>query len=203
MTLRILLIVAIRLIGLSTLLNAIINLTQFASYYGFSGSFQIPAAHLIRVGLQVLVQGLLGALLIRWAPWIAARLCPAGHADTEVHLNVGPGDLYHITCFVFGVYLLVRSSELVTRLVADAMSGAQSTWSRGQMIAHVVVAAVNVAAGIVLVFGAQWIGRLLASLRHDSDTIPQQQVGVAFLLLLVAAFAVILGVMRAVTHGGL
>jgi hypothetical protein len=42
----------------------------------------------------------------------------------------------------------------------------------------------------------------MSNLRYDPDTIPKQQVSLALLLLAILAFAVILGVIRAFTHGG-
>ena len=52
-------------------------------------------------------------------------------------------------------------------------------------------------------FGSRRIGQLFANLRYDPDTIPKQQVSLAFLLLLVLAVSLILGVIRTFTFGSL
>ena len=62
---------------------------------------------------------------------------------------------------------------------------------------------VYVATGVLLVFGSQRISELLLNLRYDPDTIPKQQLSIAMLLILVVLFAVILGVIRRMSLGGL
>jgi hypothetical protein len=197
--------VAIRLLGLWSAFTAVTGLVDVAAsclITGWGTTPSFPRQLLLLSGVAAVVPGLLGAMLIGWAPWIAARFYPADPNDVQIHVNVGAGDVYHVACFVLGVYLLVHTTQPVCRLVAAGMTGAQSTWSRGQMAADAITAAVSLATGLVLVFGSQRISQFLSNLRYDPDTIPKQQVSLALLLLAILVFAVILGVIRAVTHGG-
>ena len=68
--------------------------------------------------------------------------------------------------------------------------------SRGDLIAQCITLAVRIVAGVLLIFGSSTIGRLLANLRYDPDTIPKQQLSIAMLLVLLVLFAVVLAIIR-------
>jgi hypothetical protein len=204
MSTRILLEVSIRFLGLWSVFTAINGLVvapfYMPSIWGSAQPGPLIAACIFST-VAASVQGLLGAMLIGWAPRIAARFYPAGPEEIELHLKIGPGDLYHVACFVLGAYLLVQAAEPACRLAIAGMRG--MSWDRGSLIAWAITAMVDAAAGIVLLFGSRRIGQLFSNLRYDPDTIPKQQVSLAFLLLLVLVVTLILGVIRAFTFGGL
>ena len=137
MSARLLLEVTLRVLGLWALYMALTDAVDFAAVmlpvYGSGAVGGVPPGWLSDYVGRSLVHCLLGTLLIWWAPRIAARFYPAGVSEAEVHLNVGPGDVYRIACFVLGLYLLVNTAQPASRLVAAAMQGA---WSgrQGEMI---------------------------------------------------------------------
>jgi hypothetical protein len=143
MSTRILLIVAIRLMGLAyvfTAINGLLGTMVFLS--ALCGSPGLPslgfrAQSVTAIGAAV-IRGLLGGLLVWITPRIATRFCAAGCENVPLQLNVGPGDVYRLACFVLGVYLLLNSAKLLGRLMATGMQGAQSTASRGQLIASAI-----------------------------------------------------------------
>lgn len=110
---RLLLEVTIRVLGLWSLYSAVASLAQSAgmtlSVIGMVG----PPTRWLFVGQVVVpfvVQCFLGAMLIWWAPRIAARFYPAGANEAEVRLSVGPGDVFRIACFILGVHLLLTAA---------------------------------------------------------------------------------------------
>jgi hypothetical protein len=217
--------IAMRVLGLWCVFTAVSSLIRSVHIYatfisggqvtGFSFLSYLPLV------TEAVVLLLLGASLIWWAPWIAARFYPArpsgsevggildqdgrplaeNPASSETRVQVGPGDLYRIACFVLGVYLLVQTAAPAGRLVVAGMGG-MIGWSRGQSIVDGVVVMVYVVVGLVLVFGSQGIGRFLSSLRHDPDSIPKPQFSLMMLLLFIVAVAVVLGVIRALVTSG-
>ncbi len=132
-------------------------------------------------------------ILIAMAPSIARRFYP-DEADQEIlHISAGPGDLYHIACFVLGAFLLLGAAQLTVRLAATAMSS--QIWQRGQ-VADVATIMIYGAGGLLLVFGGRKIGAALASLRYDPAQVPRQQYSIAIVLIVVVFFAAVFGVIR-------
>jgi hypothetical protein len=206
MSARLLLEVAIRVIGLWLVFTTISGLPTTALlilpviWSTAPPSSLLPS--IIAFGVSIIVQGVFGALLAWWAPWIASRFYARGSEEVQVHLAVGPGDVYRIACFVLGVYLLVHTTEPASRLAATLIQGTPANWRLGQGVADSVATVVYAATGIVLIFGSRRIGEMLSHLRYDPDTIPKQQISLAILLSLVVLFALILGAIRWLTVGG-
>ena len=55
--------------------------------------------------------------------------------------------------------------------------------------------------GLVLIFGGPGIGQAMAAVPRDSDNVPLPQFSIRMLLILAVAFAIVLGVLRAVVVG--
>ncbi len=152
--------------------------------------------------LPTALQVVLGAALTYCAPRIAAVFYPP-HAETErLQINVGPGDVYRTASFVLGAYLLVHAVQPACRLVVAGFRGIPGGWQESQLVVDAVTMIVNTAAGTLLVFGSNWIGKFLSNLRYDPDTIPKQQISIAAMLVLILLFALCLGVIRWMTFGG-
>lgn len=199
MSARLLLEVTLRVLGLWSLYTAIGNVATYVSFLWDSTTPGL-SQWLAPIVVGFVVQCILGITLIWWAPWIAARFYPAAANEAVVHLNVGAGDVYRVACFVLGVYLLVGTAQPASRFVAAAMAG-PSSWSRPQIISDAVATLVYAAAGIVLVFRSEGIGRFLSSLRYDPDRIPKPQFTLLMLLLLMLFVGVVLAVIRMLTPG--
>ncbi len=205
MSTRLLLEMAIRVLGLWFVFTGISSLaSNFVLLTVLSSSVPLaPAQWLIWTAVPVVVQGVLGAALIWWAPWIASRFYPAGPEESPLHFNVGPGDVYRVACFVAGVCFLVHTAEPASRLVASLMQSGPSKRLSPQEVADSMATMVYAVAGVILVFGSRRIGELLSNLRYDPNTVPQQQFSLAILLVLVLLFALILGTIRWWTFGHL
>lgn len=202
MSARLLIEVALRVLGLWFLLNSVVTMTETASWHlanVLAGGSDVGTHFLVLSGVAVAVQLALGVMLIRWAPGMAARFYPPDAEKPEPQIRVGPGDIYQTACFVLGVYLLVRGVESVGRLAIGALS-----FSPGPQLASVAVSAmVYTASGLLLIFGSRRIGQLVSNLRYDPDSIPQQQFSLKLLLIITGLVAVILGVIRMISVGGL
>ena len=61
---------------------------------------------------------------------------------------------------------------------------------------------VYVASGILLVFGSRKISEMLSRLGYDPDTIPAERFSIVILLILLVLFAIMVGVIRFMAHGG-
>ncbi len=199
---RLLLETAIRVLGLWFVFTAISSLAAEAYLWLPGPPGPVAPDLMIASVIPGVVRGLLGVMLTWWAPSAAAWFYPADSKDAQIHLNVGPGDIYRVACFVLGAYLLVRTAEPASRLVVLLIQETPRTWRSGRAVAHAVVALVYMAAGVLLVFGSRRIGELLSHLRYDPDTIPQQQISLAMLLSLILLLGLILGVIRWLIAGG-
>lgn len=203
MSTRLLLEVAIRVLGIWMVFSAITGATSIAvGYLPFLWSYPVVglAESLIGSGLAVVVHSGVGAVAVWCAPWIAARFYPARSEDAQLLFKVGPGDVYRVACFVLGVYLLADAAEPAARLAMFSMQGSVLTANSGRGIADLIAATVHLAAGTLLVFGSRWIGDIISHLRYDPDTIPRQQISLAVLLLCVLGVAVVLGILRTLTR---
>jgi hypothetical protein len=201
MSARLLMEVALRVLGIWFLLSSIVTMTPMASYYLANVSLG-GLGVLISYGVAFVVQLALGVMLIRWAPSMAARFYPLDADEPEPQIRVGPGDIYHTACFVLGVYLLVLGVESSGRWAVGALP--TSFGMQGSQLANIAVSAiVYTASGLLLIFGSRRIGQWMSNLRYDPDSIPQQQFSLKLLLIITGVVAVILGAIRMITVGGL
>jgi hypothetical protein len=195
MSARLLLEVALRLLGFWFLFDSIVNTVTSAAWYmaaaGAVGGFE--AYYLSRLGAYLAVTLPLSLVLIRWAPNIAIRFYPVDLQISEPQARIGPGDLYHTACFALGAYLLVRGIEFTGQLAIAAVT------SRGELSNMAVGAMIYTLSGLLLIFGAREIGQFFTNLRYDPDSIPQQQFSLKLLLIITVAVAVILVVIRALS----
>jgi hypothetical protein len=204
MSARVLLEIALRVFGIWYVFLAVNSLLSSASLV-VGSLLSIPGTNLgnpfIAGGFFVvfLVQLLLGGALIYGAPAIAVRFYPPGGESETPRVSVGPGDVYRTACFVLGAYLLVQATEAAGRIVIFELS---EYGTRDQVAAYSIKAMVSLASGLVLVFGSRKITEMLASLRYDPETIPQQKFSIAILLAVLAFVAVVLGVTRMIVVGG-
>ncbi len=206
MSARLLLEVAIRVMGLWFALDALVGLTtQVPNYLAMMWNFPIPnvGSSILAAGLTYGLQFALGAAAVYWAPSIAARLYPTVDESDELRVNIGPGDVYRTACCVLGVYLLVQALTPAGRLLIAGYNNNFVIWRSGVLTSDAVTVIVNAAIGMSLVFGSGWIGRWFSSLHYDPDTIPQQRFSIAALLAAVVLFAVCLEVIRWITQDGL
>jgi len=206
MSARLLFEVALRVLGLWFVCNSVTSFTTAASLYltiaWSSVTPSVPHYVVASASVTTAVQLVLGTVLIRWAPGMAARCYPPGAANEASQSRVGPGDVYHTACFVLGVYLLVLATEPVSRLVIAGI-GRTPGWSHIRLASDAVTIVMYTVTGILLVFGSRPLSELLSNLRYNPDTIPKQQISIAVLLIIVLLFAVVLTVIRRMSLGGL
>ncbi len=207
MSARCLLEVAIRVLGLWLVVTSIGVALAMLSYLL---SMWIPATpgslrprYLTPQFLAVGLQGLFGIVLTWRAPWIAEWFYPPEPDEDRILLNVSPGDAYRIASFLFGVFLLVHVPEPTVRLIVAAMN--ETIWGNAsaKTAADAISAGVYLVAGLGLLFGSRGIGQMLSSIRYDPDRIPRQQISLWTILAAIAAFAVVLGLVRLMTRGGI
>jgi hypothetical protein len=152
---------------------------------------------LVSYGTSAAVQLALSIALIRWAPIIAGRFYPSDAQAPEASTRFSAGDIYHTVCFVLGAYLLVQGSVSWGNLTVAAFSAG----SGHQLASAALTAIVYTASGLLLVLGARRIGQLVSSLKHDPESIPQQQFSLKLLLTIAVLVAVVLGVLRMLAVG--
>ncbi|MCI0333153.1 MAG: hypothetical protein L0228_08020 [Planctomycetes bacterium] len=200
MSARLLLEVALRILGLWLLASTISTVTFMASWYVADGGATggVGLNYLVSTGAYAVVQSALGIALIRWAPNISARFYPSDVQESEPQIHVGPGDIYHTACFVLGVYLLVLGVDFSGKL---AIEGLSTGWGN-QLASAAVSAIVYTASSLLLIFGSRRIGQLVSNLQYDPDSIPQQQFSLRLLLIITVLVAVILGVIRLISVPG-
>jgi hypothetical protein len=201
MSARLLLEIALRVFGIWFAFHSVNSLMSAASVYLNSQlAAQIPDLPYLVAALfaTFIVQILLGCALICWAPNIAVRFYPPGSESEELRISVGPGDVYRTACFVLGAYLLVQAAESAGQFV---IRGLQDGGTRDQLVRSALSAAVSFASGLLLVFGSRKIADLVSNLRYDPETIPDQKVSIAMLLVVLALVAVVLGVLRLIAGG--
>ena len=197
MTPRDLVEVALRVMGIWFVAVAIVSLAMTISYVLSDtwGSVLGQPGWLLGSLVMVVAQFAVGAVLMYRAPSIAAWFYRNDSASAATPVHILPGDAYHIACFVLGMYLVVRSiAEMFQGVTHLIQGGATSAYGP-----EVLSAAVQLLVGLALVFGAERIGRLMASLKYDPESVPRQRLSVATLLILVAAVAVVLGVIHAIS----
>lgn len=194
MSARLLLEVALRILGVWFIFTAVNALMMTASFY-LSGGWGGPGVDLARMFFAscagVIVQAALGLGLIFYAPVVAARFYREQADAGESQVCVGPGDIYPTACFVLGVFLFVSAAEPAGRVVNAGFQGQPH-----RMAGDAFTMFAYIAAGILLVFGSRRIGELLSSLRYDPESIPKQQFSVKILLIVTTLLAVLLGAMR-------
>jgi hypothetical protein len=203
MSARILFEVAMRVMGVWLFVSAISDLmSQVSLVYSVIVSGQMLADamnYIMPSAVALAVRLLMSGALILGAPRAAKRFYPQMTEDQEMRIAVGPGDMYRTACFVLGAYFLVRTAEPAGRLVAAGFAG--MVWHVDQL-ANALTVMVYTASGILLVFGSRKISEMLSHLGYDPDTIPAQRFSIAMLLILLVLIAIILGVIRFISHGG-
>lgn len=198
---RLLLEIAIRVLGLWFFFKAIIDLANTAYYFVEPTSLFLPQEMITTAWVPIAVQAALGVILTWWGPWISARFYSGRTGDLQLHLNIGPGDVYRVACFVLGVYLLVHSAAPAAQLVISLLERERWSWQLRRGADDAVRAIVYFGSGILLIFGSRRIGTLISNLRYDPNTIPRQQMSLAFLLVLLVLIALALGLIRWLTVG--
>ncbi len=211
MSARLLLEVALRVLGLWFALRSIITLAATAPYYlssVWNSSIPNVAGYLVASGGTFVVQFALGAALIRWAPGISARFYPPDAENEEPRIGFGPGDLYRIACFVLGVYLIAQAVQPASRLTVAGFQRAFGSWNPTQVAIDTMATIIYSVLGMLLIFGSQRIGEWFSNLRYDSNrndpnTIPKPQFTIAAILILIVIFAVCFAVIRGIMVCGL
>jgi hypothetical protein len=194
MSARLLFEVALRILGVWFVFTALNGIAMAASIYlsgGLGGTGVDPTRWFFASGISVVVQSAFGLGLILCAANVAARFYPEQVDATESQVRVGPGDIYHIACFVLGAFVFVLAVEPAGRIVNAGLQG-QHYRIAGDAFTMIVF----MSTGILLVFGASRIGKLLSGLRYDPDSVANQQFSVKILLILTGLVAVLLGVAR-------
>lgn len=204
MSARLLLEVALRVLGFWALLNSILALSTtvslFLSEMNFHGNLGMVDPTIWSSAIAVAMQFIMGALLLWLAPAIAARFYPTDVGSEASQVRVGPGDVYRVACFVLGAYLLVLGAQSAADTVAIGFERHLMGLSQPQLIQGGIDASIYFVSGLLLVFGSQPISELLLNLRYDPETIPQQQLSIAALLVVLVAVAVVIGVIRNLTY---
>ncbi len=211
MSARLLLEVALRVLGLWFALHSVITLAAIAPIYlstVWDSSIPNMTAYLVTTGVTSIVRFALGAALICWAPGIAARFYPPDAESEEPRIRVGPGDVYRTACFVLGVYLLVQIVQPASRLVIAGFQRPYADWQPSRLAGDAMTTIVYTVVGMFLVFGSNKIGEWFSNLRYDPNrndpnTIPKPQFTIAAILILVVIFAVCFAVIRGIMVGGL
>lgn len=193
--------VALRIMGLWLLFAGMAGLSKFGTIW--LTDWMITKEHIVSYSVAVVWQLLLGAALLGWAPRIAMRFYPPESDSGELIVAVGPGDMYRIACFVFGVYLLLQTAVPIGRLLNGAVLTARGyTPPSGPLASDAVTVMMHGLAGILLIFGSQRIAKWFSNLHYDPDTIPDQRVSIMALMLMFVLAAVVLGTIRAISLNG-
>jgi hypothetical protein len=194
MSAKLLLEVALRILGLWFIFSALPGLASTASWFiaeGFATS-GVDFYYFVPSGISFIVQALLGLAAIYWAPNISARFYPPDVEASQSPTRIGPGDIYHTACFVFGMYFLVSGAVAGGRAAITALGAGSS-----DRIALIFVSAlVYTTFGLFLVFGAGRIGQFISSLQYDPDSIPRQQFSLKLILIVTVLIAVMMGLIR-------
>ena len=131
MSARLLLEISIRVLGLWFALDAVVGLMSMVPYYlstFWNASVPNATGYLVAMGLTHAFRLTLSAVLVLWAPGIAARFYPAGAVEEEMQIKIGPGDVYRTVCFVLGAYLLVHAVLPACRVVIAGYQGTFANW---------------------------------------------------------------------------
>lgn len=203
MTARQLMEVALRVLGVWFVAQAVFDTAQWAASYSFfPGTMGVTQAAFFAAAVIVgAVQLALGIALIFVASRIANRFYanePAAEgAPSRIGLSqIGPGHLYHVASYLLGAYFLVYGIQAAAALAIRAMS---SSVPADQMATPGTTAVVYIGSGLLLIFGARRIAEMLSLVRYDPDSIPQQQFSLKLLLGITVAAAVALVVLKMMT----
>ena len=204
MSARLLLEVALRVLGFWALLNFILAISTtvslFLSEMNFHGNLGMVDPAIWSSAIALAMQFVVGAMLLWLAPVIAAKFYPQEVEGETPQIRVGPGDVYRVACFVLGAYLLVQGALTASNAVVIGFERQLSGLSQPQLIQGGVNASIYIVSGLLLVFGSRPISELFLNLRYDPETIPQQQISIAALLVVLVAVAVVIGVIRNLTY---
>lgn len=186
--------VALRILGVWFVLSSITTMTMTASLYlsgGLAGTGVNTARWVFASGVNFLIEFVIGLGLILYAP-VVTGFCYRKQDDAEEsEIRIGPGDIYHVACFVLGAFVFVKAAEPAGRMVNAGFQG-----SNYGMAGDAFTMIAYMSAGLLLVFGARRIGEGLSRMKYDPDSIVDQQISVRILLVLTALVAVALGVAR-------
>ena len=170
MSARLLLEVALRILGIWFIVAALNALATTAAMYqsgGWGGSSGEVSRWFFASGVSIVVQFALGLGLIICAPVFAARFYREQTDAAESQVRVGPGDIYHIACLVLGAFVFISAAEPAGRIVNAGFQG-----QKYRIAGDAFTMIVYMSSGILLVFGSRRIGELLSSLRYDPESIP-------------------------------
>ena len=205
-----LLTVTLRILGFWLVFRSIIMLPSIVVYatqaFRPSNSFGMdPITIILMIVLQLVSPLVVGIGVILLAGRISRRFYPPSDraAGSIAFGAVGAGDLYHIASFMMGVYVLIQAVGPAVRFLAGAMGAgpfAMEPWAQGG-VSDMITAAVYSVSGLALVFGGPGIAQAMVAVPRDSDEVPVPQFSIRMLLILAVAFAIVLGVLRAVVVG--
>jgi hypothetical protein len=199
MSAKLLLEVALRILGLWLLFSALPGLASSVPWF-IGEAFATSGGkfhYLASTGISFIVQALLGLVALYWAPNISARFYPSDIEAPQSPIRIGPGDFYHTACFVLGVYFLVRGAVAGGQAATTALAEG----SRNSATLIFVSGLVFATFGLFLVFGAGRIGQFISSIQYDPDSIPRQQFSLKLILIVTVLIAVMMGVIRVLTVG--
>ena len=208
---RNLLTVALQILGCWLVCRSIIALPQIATFAMYAFRSQSPlgvTSPIFAILMMVLQLGgplVVGVGVILLAGRISRRFYPAADhtADSITFGTVGAGDLYYIGSFMMGVYVLIQAVGPAVRFLGGTMGAgpfSMEPWDQGG-VTDMITAAVYSVSGLILIFGGRGIAQALAAVPRDSDKVPVPQFSIRMLLIFGVAFAVVLGVLRAVVVG--
>lgn len=204
MSARLLLEVALRVLGFWSLLTSFLSLSStvflFFSEMRFHGNLGMVDPQIWSSVATLGIQFIGGVLLIWLAPAIATKFYKQDEAREASQIQVGPGDVYRVACFVLGAYLMVQGAQSAADAVVFGFERQLSGFSQPQLVQGGVNASIYFVSGTLLVFGSRPISELLLNLRYDPDTIPKQQMSIAALLVFLVLVAVVIGVIRNLTY---
>jgi hypothetical protein len=194
---RLLLEVAIRLLGLWMSFESFVEGVAFLSYMpGLLGG-QVPGAeyYLVTVAVSVVAKVVVGVIALIKAPRIASWIYPDESGDSEIALGVRPGDLYHIACFILGTYFLVHGVSLAAQSSFELVNG----FASDRFVSRLLTFLVYFGSGLLLVFGGRRIAEWMAAIKYDPDSVPKQQFSIRLLLIVTFVVALILSIVRIAT----
>ena len=209
---RNLLTVALRVFAFWLVCKSVIDLPQIGVYllYVFQspnplGTGTDPVFVVLMMILQLGAPLVVGIGVILLAGRISRRFYPpsAPAADPIVFGRVGAGDLYYVASFMMGIYILIQAVAPAVSVLAGSMGGEPLSiepWSDSGVHGIITVAIYSVS-GLFLIFGARGIAQAMTAVPRDSDEVPLPQFSIRILLILGVAFAIVLGVLRAVIVG--
>jgi hypothetical protein len=193
---RLLLEVALRLLGLWLVFQSIVGLVTFLTILpSLLGNSPAAANYAASAGISIFANAVIGVFVIWMAPRIAAFFYPLQAGEPEVSLGIGPGDLYHIACFILGIYFVVHG----LLMTAQTMLGMSTGMAADRLLRTFLTFSIYVGSGLFLVFGGRRIAEWMAAIKYDPDSVPKQQFSIRLLLIVTLVVALILGIVRIAT----